>query len=93
MEQQNSCENCYYFYQHYYRSQSGRFYKVFFDGHCDNDKLTRTASKKIIAKCLPCEFWQPKENQIAEKRENVISRLFEMKKRLDEIASILNDDD
>ncbi len=93
MEQQKSCENCYYFYQHYYRSKSGRFYKVFFDGYCDNDKLTKTASKKIIAKYLPCEFWQPIETHDTEKRENVLSLLFKMKERLDEITSILKDED
>jgi len=93
MEQQKSCENCYYFYQHYFKNKRGKLSMICGDGHCANEQLTFPVSKKIISKRLPCELWQPKENQIAEKRENIFSLLFKMKERLDEIALILKDDD
>lgn len=92
MEQQKNCENCIYFYQHYYRSKNGRFHKVYNDGNCINDKLNKTAFKKIISKCLSCEFWEPAEKQSDEKREHIFKVLSDINYKLNEIASILLDD-
>lgn len=92
IEQQQNCENCRYFCQHYYRSKSGKFHKVFGDGHCANDKLTKSVSRKIISKCLNCEFWQPTETQDTEQRENAYKAVLDMQIRLEEIALLLKDD-
>ena len=92
MDQQNSCQNCYYFRQHYYKSTHGKLVKVCDDGHCTNDNLTKATSRKNILKCSVCEFWKPQEQQIIEQREGVIRVIFEIRKKLEEIALILKDD-
>ncbi len=89
---EKSCDNCYYFYQHYYKNKHGKLVKVYTDGHCANGNLTKTVSRKHISKCLACEFWEPQEAQIAEQREGVIKVIFEIRKKLDDLALILKDD-
>ncbi|MDE7167819.1 MAG: hypothetical protein K2O28_03100 [Clostridia bacterium] len=92
MEQQKYCQNCYYFCQHYYKSTNGKLAKICDDGHCSNGNIAKLTSRKNILKCLSCEFWAPQEQQLAEQRESVIRVIFEMHKRLEDIAFILKDD-
>lgn len=91
MENKKSCDNCRYFYQHYYVSKHVKLTRVTGNGHCTNDNLTKTASRKIILKQHICEFWEPAETLIAERRENVYNLILKMKQRLDELAAILQE--
>ncbi|MDE7083255.1 MAG: hypothetical protein K2O89_06120 [Clostridia bacterium] len=86
------CENCNYFCQHYFKSNQGKLIKVFGDGHCINNKLTKAVSRKHISKYLACEFWEAQEHKIDAQREGVIKVIFEMRKTLKDIASVLQDD-
>ncbi|MDE5666684.1 MAG: hypothetical protein K2I29_00390 [Clostridia bacterium] len=93
MDNQNnkSCDNCYYFYQHYYKSKYGKLTCVWGDGHCTNNNLTVNVSRKIIFKQHICEFWEPAEALIAERQENINAIILKMKQRLDELVAILQE--
>ena len=94
MEKQNekSCDNGFYFHQHFHINKNGKLIHIWGDGHCSNDKLTVFVSRKIIFKQHICEFWEPNENKEAERRENICKVISDMKKRLDELALLLKED-
>ena len=90
---EKNCENCRYFVQYYLINKHGTFSRVSGRGHCVNgDKIPAYQSQKHILKNSPCEFWEPEEIQIAERREHITETLCEMKKHLKEISLILKDD-
>lgn len=87
------CENCKYFVQYYLKNKHGTFSRISGRGHCKNvDKISASKSEKHILKNSPCEFWESKEIQIAERRVCITETLCEMNKYLKEIAFILKDD-
>ena len=90
--QEKSCQNCYYFRQHYCKSTRGKLVSVSNDGHCTNGNIAKVTSRKNILKCSVCEFWEAQEQQFIEQRESVIKVIYEMHKRLEDIALILKDD-
>lgn len=86
------CENCYYFYQHYYKSTHGKIVAVSGDGHCTNGNLTKAVSRKNILRRRACEFWEIREPLITEQRASVYRAILKMQKSLEELVLILKED-
>lgn len=91
-ENEKLCENCYYYYQHYFKSRRGILKQYVGDGHCSNINIKKSESKKNFKNHLACEFWKPREAQIAERRESVCKIIYRMQKTLEDIALILKED-
>lgn len=87
------CTNCRHFIQYYLKNRSGTFSRISGRGHCVNgENISAYQSQKHILKNFPCDFWEPEEIQIAQRRECIAKTLRDMKKHLKEIAFILKDD-
>lgn len=87
--EKKSCKNCEYFFQHFGWS-ANRFITVEC-GHC----LKHNINKRDRAR-FPlyhgCEDWQPKEKEIATRKESLKELLTDMAKRIDDIALMLDSD-
>ena len=79
--------------RYYVKNKNGSFSRIPRCGHCVNgDKIPAYRSQKQILKNEACEFWEPEEIQITERRESIKAMLRHMKKKLEEIALALQDD-
>lgn len=93
MDNQNNCENCTYFLKHYAKTADGKLQRLYGEGHCINYNLKKIVSRKIIRDNLSCEYWSPEASQKEARRRKIEKELCAMKRRLDDIASILKDDE
>ena len=74
--EEKRCQNCKYFFAYYTKSKNGYFHKMPTDGHCICIELSAASRNKYIAKCLACEYWEPIELQI-EERKNIVCKYIE----------------
>ena len=81
------CENCKFYRTHYiiFRTKLTEF-----GGHCTNDLICRPSSKYKFQPLTDCDLWESNETQIAENKKRIVSELYDMKARLDDIIMILN---
>ncbi len=84
-----SCENCAHFFQHYGWICSQ--FQTIYCGHCIKRKLT-PKEKRSFPFSEGCEEWQPKEQEIAKRKESIQDTLRFMTERIDEIAMLLESD-
>lgn len=85
----HSCENCEFFFQHYgWYAEKFRTVKC---GHC----LKRNINKKDFGR-FPfdngCEEWQPKEKEIAKRKERLKKTLTDMAIKINDIINLLDED-
>lgn len=90
-QEEKTCENCRYF-SHHYAKDNTSYYTVFC-GHCLNRELNKKGENEKRPYIAGCEFWEPIEIRKEERKESIKSTLKDMKKKLDEIAMILKDDE
>ena len=81
---EKSCENCRYFYQHYFKSDST--YRPVFFGHCFHKR-----NKKLTPRFL-CEQWEDIAIKNEERKKSIKVTLESMAQNLNEIAMILKDE-
>ncbi len=92
MENTQTCQNCRYFAAHYVKLARGYFSCTGNCGHCTNENLPFQRPQIIAKRHLECEYWEPLQIQIDERRKNIIDFLYKMAERIEEIACILKDD-
>lgn len=85
---EKTCEDCRFYKQHYIKTATGFSFTLY--GHCCNKNIDLRNKTKIRENC---EYWQPIEIQIAERRKNLISNIRELVKRLDAVCEVLLDDE
>lgn len=86
----NNCFECAYCARHYYNlNGTFRFANCM---HCTNGNITVRARKNRTANKIKCEYWQPEEIQIEQRRNNIELYLSITAKKLQEIALILKED-
>lgn len=86
------CQECKYFVKHF-ANYGGYYYLITGSGHCVNLNLCLSESAKRIKSNLTCEFWEPMQIQIEERRDFFKDTLRKMAECIDEIAMILKDDE
>ena len=86
---ENKCRKCRYYLSHYIKSGA---LLVHIDGHCITDELRKLHPRKAYRLWDNCEFWEPMEIQIAERRRDIERVLEGMEQRLNDITLILKDD-
>lgn len=92
VKNEKTCENCRYFSHHFAKDNTS--YQTVCCGHCLNRELDKKENKdKKRPYKVACEFWEPFEIRKEERKEAIQITLRSMKKRLDEIAMILKDDE
>ena len=97
--QTKSCKNCRYLSWHYVKTRGGTFQRLDSCGHCLSRKMTLNQSDKIVKKCLrtchgeACEFWEPVEIKLEERRESIEDILRHTARVLQEMAFTLEDDE
>ena len=87
----NNCRNCAYFVKHY-ANLHGDFYEVVGCMHCINQDLTTTERTKRMHNLVVCEYWQPMQIQVQQRREDIQETLQDMSDCLKDIATILKED-
>ena len=87
----HDCINCAYCVKHY-GNLDGKFYLIGGCIHCVNSNLKLTESKKRINNIVKCEYWQPEQIQIDDRRKSIVQRLCKMAEQIDGIAQILEED-
>ena len=90
MDTQNNCENCKFY---------NRFYTIFKwrlmyanCGHCKNQLININTARKIVKNKLPCEYFEQAEATPPIEKDKLQNILCEIKKRLDDILLIIQQD-
>ncbi len=83
-----NCTNCKYYLKHYSIRRS-KLYTI--GGHCIHDKLFRKIKEDTIR--YNCTYWQQQDDKKEELHEDIQKTICKMKKKLTEIALILNNED
>lgn len=86
----NNCINCAHCVKHYANIR-GTFYSLG-EMHCINAKMSTSAQKQRIKNLALCDFWQPKQIQISNRRESIKETLKQMARQIDEISQILQEE-
>lgn len=87
----NNCNNCAYCVKHY-ANWRGKYYEVTGCRHCTNRELTTRERKQRMNDIVVCEHWQPMEIQVQKRREYIQETLKDMSDCLQDIATILKED-
>lgn len=85
MEENKSCYNCRYFYQHYIIHLKG--IRPLECGHCSRQKIKAKELSKFPFR-VGCEFWEYKEDS-DRSRKSIVDALNKMEKEIHEILLIL----
>lgn len=85
---ENTCENCEFYLQHYYRSTQG--YKETL-GHCLHDKLRPVYFRKAFSLKHDCKYFKPADNK--KLKEDLKSNLQRLAKELSAVCEVLLDED
>lgn len=83
-----NCKNCRYYRAHYGLDLYGSFY-LLPEGHCVSGKLPQRTADKILSRNGVCEYWEPEEKRVRERKENIAVVIQKMKDQLDQIAIAL----
>lgn len=87
----NNCTECAHFVKHY-ANLHGKFYLVSGCKHCVNNKLSVNERDKRMSNKVKCEYWQPEQKQIDERKRRIEEYLVRTANQLQEIAQILKED-
>ncbi len=88
MEFEKNCNNCRFFLKHY-TINNLRFTNV--GGHCINTELCGKLKNRSIVR-NNCNYWEPYEIQVKERREKMQNTIRKMEKELSNILLILKND-
>ena len=86
---ENKCKKCRYYIVHYIKEGSSL---MPIDGHCINRKLRELHPRKPFRLWENCEYWEPMEIQIGERRNRIEQVLKGIEDRLHQIVMILESD-
>lgn len=89
-EQEKTCKYCRFYIPHYV-IHNLRFMEI--EGHCANSVLIKMRKQNKFRLQNNCEYWEVNREQKLKRRENIKATLRSMKRSLDEIKAILENDD
>lgn len=89
-KQEKTCKNCEHYVAHYVIDNS-HFIKI--EGHCANSVLIKMRKQNKFRLQENCGYWEVNREQKLKRRENIKATLRSMKRSLDEIKAILENDD
>ena len=87
---EKACKNCKYYIAHYVIDNL-RFMEI--EGHCGNYTLRTLRKKNKFRLQENCDYWEENTGAKTKRRENIKATLRSMKRSLDEIKAILENDD
>ena len=88
-EQQKTCKSCKHYVAHYVIDNL-RFMEI--EGHCGNYTLTKLRKQNKFRLQENCEYWEENTLNKTKRRESIKATLRSMKRSLDQIKSILEND-
>lgn len=83
MENEKSCDNCFWFVRHYIKMNKS--FKPLSEGHCKHDKIRRKVP-------VLCKYYESAEIKIEQKQKSISKFLISLCERLDQLIEIFEND-